>query len=51
MIILVQICFRQLGPYTESLHEPPQILFGSPVQGALHSTAGAGIKFESSFPQ
>ena len=39
------------GPYTESLHEAPQISLSLPEQGWLHSSEATGTNFESSFPQ
>ena len=40
-----------LGPYTESLHDEPQISFSFPEQGWSHSSGATGTNFESSFPQ
>lgn len=39
------------GPYTESLHDEPQISFSFPEQRWSHSSCATGTNFESSFPQ
>ena len=51
VVLDAEVANKLFGPYTESLHEAPQISSGFPEQGLSHSSGATGIILVASFPQ